>query len=164
VVDTGHDQAEHVELTLDQNGRFLPANGLLGVMEIVEHRALVKDPGLRRVEVLGLAGPDNPPTESHDAAAQVIDREQQPAAEAREDGAIVSLEQETGLQQHALFDAELLHGIGEGLAAGRIAQAVLTRHLGRNLALGQILPSGIGLGVFPQPGGKPLLGDRGGGK
>src|SRR5207249_3450731 len=79
----GQDEANHVEVAFDEDDGLLAADRLLRLVEVVEHRALVIDRALRGIEVLGLAGAEQPPAESHRAAAEIADREEQPPPEAR---------------------------------------------------------------------------------
>ena len=90
VLDAGEDQPEHVEVALDQDdGLFLP-DGALGLVQVVELAALVEDLVLGRVEILGLAGPQEPAAEAAGPAAQIVDREQQARPEAGHDAPVVA--------------------------------------------------------------------------
>ncbi len=107
VLDAGEHQPQHVEVALDQDDRLLLPDGALGLVQVVELPPLVKDRGLGRVEILGLARAEQPSAESHHPAAQVVNGEEQAAAEPRDHRAVVPLRRQAGLEQHPLLDAEL---------------------------------------------------------
>ena len=71
--------------------RLLLPDRALGLMQVVELLPLVKDRGLGRVEILGLARAEQAPAEPHHASAQVVNREEQAAAEPGDHRAVVPL-------------------------------------------------------------------------
>ena len=146
VLDAGEHQAEHVEVSLDQDDRLLFPDRRLRLVQVVELLPLVEDRRLRRVEVLRLAGDEEPAAEPHGAPAEIVNREQQPRPEAGHHLPVLALRREPGLQQHLVVQAELLHRRQEGAARGRVAEPVLSRGVQRDLA-----PLEIGPGGPPRP-------------
>jgi hypothetical protein len=90
VIDAGKHQAEHVDLAFDEEHALLAADGVLGVVQVVEQSTLVKDRGLRRIEILWLAIPEHPAGKADGTAAQIVNREQQSATEAPGNAAVLA--------------------------------------------------------------------------
>ncbi len=140
-------QGDHVDIAFNRDQAVVLVRGLAGLVEIVEHFALVEDRRLGRVEVFRRhVRTERAAAKGDDAAALVADRKHDTVAETViADGIVLVNDDEAGLdhllERHALAgelvaeprpviagiaDAEfLLHGGGE-IAVGEIAAGLGT--------------------------------------
>ena len=148
--------SEHVEVALDQERRAGLANRLLGHVETVEERALVEVVGLGGVDVLRLVVAQRAAAEADDAAGGVLDREDQPVAEAVVVTATLGRAADQAGRLEPLGAEVDAQGVGQGLPAfGGVAEAEALDQLGRDLALGEVAARCLGA---PE-----LLGEEAGG-
>ena len=108
MLDTGKHQAEHVEVPLDQDDAPPLRIAVLAWCRLYSCLPLWKI-GDSGVEVLRLAGNEEPSAESHGPAAEIANREEQPRPEPGHHLPVVPLGREPGFQQHLVFDPQLLH-------------------------------------------------------
>ena len=74
-------QRDHVHIALDHDQLGLVEGGVPGAGEVEDHRALVEQPGLRRVEIFRLRrGIERAGAEGDDATARIGDRDGEPVA------------------------------------------------------------------------------------
>ena len=125
----------------------------------------MEDRRVRRIQVLGLPFPENPTAEAHDAAAQVVDREQQPAPEPGHHAPVLLLLAcQARFEQHLVPHAQSFHCIEKRGAAGGVAQAEQAGAFEVDVAALEITAGDLGFGMLAQLAGEPVLGDGHGGK
>ena len=92
-------QRDHIHVAFYHQNALQLAGRLARLVEAVEFATLVKDLGLRRVEILGLVVPQYPAAKGDNAAAPVADRKHHAVAEAVVDLAVLVFHQHAGLDQ-----------------------------------------------------------------
>jgi hypothetical protein len=131
-------------------------------VQIVKLSSLVKNLGLRRVEVLRLARDQEPPAKAYDPAPQIMDRKEESAPESRaNDPVSFPLSRQARLKKHSLVDAQLGHGLQEGASGGEAE----TQHCCRfewYCAAFEVLTRDPGIRKLEQLPGEPVVscGDR----
>src|SRR5207245_4140199 len=95
------------------------------------------------------------PTHAH-AAAQVVDREEQPAAEAGCERAILPSSQETRLEQHLITHAQPFHCVEERLALGRVSETERLDGLEIEVPGRQVIAGYLRLGILEQLAREPV--------
>ena len=153
-------QPQHVEIPFDEDGALRFAHRVLRHVEVVEQLALVEDRRVRRIQVLGLPFPENPTAEAHDAAAQVVNREQEPAPEPGHHAPVLLLLAcQARFEQHLVPHAQSFHCIEECGAAGGVAQTEQVGACDVDVAALEIATRDLGFGMLAQLAGEPVLGD-----
>ncbi len=110
-------QGDDVHVTLDHQQAFELTIGLLGLVESVKLTALVKDGGLRRIQVLGLLVAEHAATEADDSAPAVADGEHDAVAKAVVALAVL-LDHEPALEQVLTDRGAAAEGAEQEVPAG----------------------------------------------
>src|SRR5262249_57323150 len=100
---------------------------------------------------------DKAAAEGHDAAAQVVNRKQQTAAEAWRDRAVVAAALETGFEQHRFVDPERAHRLAEAGATWGEAESQRTRLLRGDVARREIAARDAGVGGILELPREPVM-------
>ena len=126
-------ERDHVHIAFDHDELALVEGGLARAGEVVDHRSLVEEPRLRRVQIFGLSlGIERAGAEGNDARLGIENGNGQPVAEAVIGGApVVRLDEEAGLNELRLGEALLeKRGLQRITRAGRVADAERLEGLG----------------------------------
>jgi len=154
--DPGEGRTEHIEVPLDQDRTLRLTHRVLRDVQVVQQLSLVEDRRIGGIEILGLSLAEDPATEGDHAAAQVVDREEQPAAEAGCERAILPSSQETRLEQHLVTHAQPFHCVEERLALGRIPEPERLHRLQIQMPSRQVIAGDLRFGALEQLAGEPV--------
>ena len=157
-LDAGERQAQHVEISFHQDGALRLAHGVLRDGQVVEQLPLVEHGRVGRVEILRLSFTEDPAPERDHARAQIVDRKQQTPPQARQQGAVLSFNEEPRLEQHRVTHAQPFHCVEQRVAPGRVAQAQGEDHLELEVPGGEVVPGHLGFGAVAQLAREPVGG------
>src|SRR5213076_2872802 len=96
------------------------------------------------------------PAERDHAGAQVVDREEQPAAEAGRERAILPFSQQTRLEQHLVTHAQAFHCGQERLPPGGVPEAERLDGLEVQVPRRQVIAGHLRFGALEQLAGEPV--------
>src|SRR5215213_8967318 len=160
VLDTSEREPDDVEIALDQQHRLFLTNGASCLMEIVELLPLVKNVGLRRVQILRLSGTKEASAESYNSPSKIVYGEEQSPAEARDNSAVLALGRQTCLQQHRLFHSEFGHGFQKCVSHRGETEPEHGRGVQRNLAALEVLARTARIRKLQKLPCEPVVADR----
>src|SRR5258705_7197533 len=129
---------------------------MLREVQVVEQLALVKDRCVGRVQILGLSRAEDASAERHHPRAQIVNREEQTAAEPRDQRAIIPFNDQARFEQHVLTQAQSFHRIEERGPTRRVAEPLHLRLFERDVTRVQILAGAVGLRTLVQLAAEPI--------
>ncbi len=154
--DPGKGRTEHIEVPLDQDRTLRLTHRVLRDVQVVQQLPLVEDRRIGGIEILRLSVAEDPTPEGDHAAAQVVDREKQPAAEPGCERAILPSSQEARLEQHLVTHAQPFHCVEERLALGRIPEPERLDRLQVQVPSRQVIACDLRFGALEQLAGEPV--------